>query len=157
MITTAPQQSTVLVCKVHLPPNHPPNQLSAIRQQTQVQQEWHNHHGPCDTFVTRNHSLFCLTTAKLFNDHLVIHLPKPIQSLEYLTDVRRCRFDKPSSRLPPSWFPYPTYLYLDFHLLSRRWRLHKGGSKMFKLLFQAGMNIWNQSLQNMHVIWVKKS
>ena len=84
MITTAPQQSTVLVCKVHLPtilhPNHPPNQLSAIRQQTRVQQEWHNHQGqpqaPSDTFVMCNHSLFCLTTSKLFNDHLVNHLPK---------------------------------------------------------------------------------
>ena len=44
-----------------------------------------------------------------------------------------------------SWLPYSTYLYLDFHLLSRRWRLHTGGSKMFKLLFQAGMNVLNQS------------
>ena len=45
----------------------------------------------------------------------------------------------------PSWLPYSTYLYLDLHLLSRWWRLHTEGSKMFKLLFQAGMNVLNQS------------
>ena len=44
-----------------------------------------------------------------------------------------------------SWLPFSTYLYLDFQLLSRRWRLNTGGSEMFKLLFQAGMNVLNQS------------
>ena len=41
-----------------------------------------------------------------------------------------------------SWLPYSTYLHLDFHLLSRRWQLHTGGSKMFKPLFHAGLSIF---------------
>ena len=32
---------------------------------------------------------------------------------------------------------------LDLHLLSKRWRLHTWGCKMFKLLFHAGMDILN--------------
>ena len=43
-----------------------------------------------------------------------------------------------------SWLPYSTYLYLDFHLLSRRWQLNKGGSKMFQPLFHAGMSVFDQ-------------
>ena len=36
---------------------------------------------------------------------------------------------------------YSTYLYLDFHLLSRQWLLHTGGCKMFRPLFHAGMTV----------------
>ena len=43
-----------------------------------------------------------------------------------------------------SWLPYSTYLYLYFHLLSRRWLLHTGGSKIFKPLFCAGMSVFDQ-------------
>ena len=68
----------------------------------------------------------------------------------------------PTSSTPfsscPSWLPYSTYLYLDFHLLSRRWQLNKGGSKMFKPLLHAGMSVFEQFfLQNIHVDWLKRS
>ena len=43
-----------------------------------------------------------------------------------------------------SWLPYSTDLYLDFHLLSRRWLLHTGGSKMFEPLFHAGLSVFYQ-------------
>ena len=42
-----------------------------------------------------------------------------------------------------SWLPCSTYLYLDFHLLSRRWLLHTGGSKIFEPLFHAGMSTFD--------------
>ena len=52
-----------------------------------------------------------------------------------------------------SWLPFSTYLYLDFHLLSRRWLLHTGGSKMFEPLFHAGMNVFDHFfLQNVFFI-----
>ena len=41
---------------------------------------------------------------------------------------------------------------------SRRWQLHIGGSKMFELLFHAGMSVLDQLfLQNIHIIWLNKS
>ena len=42
-----------------------------------------------------------------------------------------------------SWLPYSTYLYLDFHLLSRWWLLHTEGSKMFEHLFHAGVSVFD--------------
>ena len=57
-----------------------------------------------------------------------------------------------------SWLSYSTYLYLDFHLLSRRWLLHTGGSKMFEPLFHAGLSVFDQFfLQNIHVIGINES
>ena len=50
-----------------------------------------------------------------------------------------------------SRLPYSTYLYLDFHLLSRRWLLHTGGSKMFEPLFHAGMSVFDQFVCRIYI------
>ena len=49
-----------------------------------------------------------------------------------------------SCTLLPSWLPYSTYVYPDFHLLSRRWLLHTGGCKMFEPFFHAGRSVIDQ-------------
>ena len=74
------------------------------------------------------------TEEKQMREGLMVKLTRSTQRAKDHQDVVDC----PSQLIC-------TYLYLSLHLLSRRWRLHTGGSKMFKLLFQAGMNVLNES------------
>ena len=45
-------------------------------------------------------------------------------------------YDKNQHWARSSWLPYSTYLYVDFHLLSRRWRLHTGVVKCSSSYFR---------------------
>ena len=54
-------------------------------------------------------------------------------------------------RFPCCVLSYFSLVFVMEH--SRRWQLHIGGSKMFELLFHAGMSVLDQFfLQNIHVL-----